>query len=405
MSVILNGGLAALSLLLGLAPLVLTARFKRALPIMMRRKVDPDYRPPVSVILPCKGLDQGFEQNILALLSQDYPDMELLFVVATDDDPAFGALQRLVTSHKAAGSRARLLTAGIATNRAQKLNNQLAAIAQCSPRCEVLVFIDSDCRPDAGFITRLIGPLSNAAVGASTGYRWYHPPVPSLGSMLRSTWNAGALPFLADPRTSHAWGGAMAIRRQTFESVGLATVWAGAVSDDMTLTVTMHKQGLRLEFVPQCMAVSYESSTLTETLEFTNRQSLISRVYFPPVWWGAAVGHAAVNLLIAYGALNLIIWTTVGGTAWPVGALCMIALPLQWINAYWLFDSIPNLLPERIQSEVRRLRWRYVLTAPLASLMTLVNTTNAAMSRRITWRGITYELRSATETIVVTEQS
>jgi hypothetical protein len=195
----------------------------------------------------------------------------------------------------------------------------------------------------------------------------------------------------------------MAIRRETFASAHIAEAWNNAVSDDMTLTVTMHRLGLRLEFVPQCMAVSYEASTLAETLEFTNRQSLISRVYFPAVWRGAAIVHASVNVLIAYGAVSAALWLESASAAALAGAACLLPLPLQMANAWWLFGSLRDLLPARIRPAVQALRWHYVVTAPLASLMTLVNTVHAATHRRITWRGITYELRSATETVVVTK--
>jgi hypothetical protein len=38
---------------------------------------------------------------------------------------------------------------------------------------------------------------------------------------------------------------------------------------------------------------------------------------------------------------------------------------------------------------------------PFASLLFLVNASAAAVSRRITWRGITYELKSSTETVIL----
>ena len=42
---------------------------------------------------------------------------------------------------------------------------------------------------------------------------------------------------------------------------------------------------------------------------------------------------------------------------------------------------------------------------PFASTLYLYNTLAAAMSRRITWRGITYELKSANETVVVSSKA
>jgi hypothetical protein len=53
-------------------------------------------------------------------------------------------------------------------------------------------------------------------------------------------------------------------------------------------------------------------------------------------------------------------------------------LPLQLANAAWLFNSARDLLPREVQVELDKLRWHYVFTAPLASLMTLINTVHAS---------------------------
>ncbi len=395
----LNLLLVALALCLGLIPLVLTARLRQRLHRMESRPFLPSHAPLASVVLPCKGLDPGFHENITALFQQDYPDLELLFVVATDDDPAYPVLAALIAQHGA--RRARLLVAGLSTVRAQKLTNQLAAVRAARPESDVLVFIDSDCRPDPGFVRRLVQPLQDVGIGATTGYRWYHPPSPTFGSLLRSTWNAGALPFLIDPKVVFAWGGAMALTRATFERAGIAAAWDRAVSDDMTLTVAVRKLGLDLQFVPSCIAVSYESSTLAETLEFTNRQSLISRIYFPPLWWGTAIGHALANVLILYGVACLAAWLYSGAAVWLAGAWCTALLLLQLVNAAWMIGAAKSLLPAAVKPHFDKLRLRYVLTAPFASIMTLFNTVHAACTRRMVWRGICYELRSPTETVVV----
>lgn len=407
MGMTVNSALVVIAFMLGIIPVLLTARLKRRLGQFGRRSRGINDCPPAAVVLPCKGLDPGFSENILSLLEQDYPSLELLFVVAAEDDPAYPALQTLLAQSAAAdksGVKATLLVAGINLNRAQKLTNQLAAINHTSAEAQVLVFIDSDCRPDRGFVRRLVEPLTEPGVGATTGYRWYHPPKPTLGSMLRSTWNAGALPFLVDPTRVFAWGGAMAIRREIFERAGIADAWRHAVSDDMTLTVAVRRMGLEVRFVPQCIAVSYEASTLAETLEFTNRQSLISRVYFPPLWWGTAIGHATANLLMFYGLLSIGIWIRSDNVTFLIGAACALLFPLQLANAAWMVNSVRELLPVKMRHELDGLRWRYVLTAPLASIMTLINTFHSLMTRRMTWRGIQYELRSPTETIVLVDK-
>ncbi len=43
-------------------------------------KIPKDYAPFVSVIVPCRGVDQGLTDNLAALWKQDYEDYELIFV-------------------------------------------------------------------------------------------------------------------------------------------------------------------------------------------------------------------------------------------------------------------------------------------------------------------------------------
>jgi cellulose synthase/poly-beta-1,6-N-acetylglucosamine synthase-like glycosyltransferase len=180
MSIAINGLLLGITLLLGLIPLLLTARLKRRLPELARQNAIGGDCPPATAILPCKGLDPGFRENVLSLMAQDYPDLELLFVVATADDPAYGALRalldELLAEHpalpdEAAGRRDQPEPCPEAHQPAGRDSSR------CRPTSRVLVFVDSDCRPDPGFIRRLVAPSRTiTAVGATTGYRWYHPP-------------------------------------------------------------------------------------------------------------------------------------------------------------------------------------------------------------------------------------
>ena len=47
----------------------------------------------------------------------------------------------------------------------------------------------------------------------------------------------------------------------------------------------------------------------------------------------------------------------------------------------------------------------HLLLWPFASALYLCNAISAAFSRRIKWRGITYELKSATEAVIISRES
>ena len=53
------------------------------------------YRPQTVLIIPCKGLDSAFRQNISSFFHQDYENYLLWFVVAEESDPAYAELCKI----------------------------------------------------------------------------------------------------------------------------------------------------------------------------------------------------------------------------------------------------------------------------------------------------------------------
>jgi ceramide glucosyltransferase len=390
--------LVALSVAFGLIPLFLTGRFRKQVKVL-GNILYPRPRGRVAVILPCKGIDPGFRDNLRAFFDQDYPSLELVFSVATADDPACPEIDAAIEEN-AGRVKAYRIVAGIENVRAQKITNLLRAVEFVGKSADILVFADSDLRPDSGFVRRLVAPLIRPQVGATTGYQWYAPPTPTLGSMLRSVWNAGALTFIADSRRNFCSGAATALRRGVFERARLAQAWDRTLSDDLTLTLEVRALGMGTMFVPSCVGVTHESSTLAQTVEYTNRQSVISRVYMPSLWWSAAIGHSLGCFFMIYGLVNLLLWLTVGGTAALIGAACLAMVPLQWVNALWLLGAVREMLPQ-LSDSLARLKWHYMFAASLAPFLSLINTINSLFTNKITWRGIRYEMRSPWETVIL----
>ena len=193
----------------------------------------PDFHPFVSVIAPSRGLENGLAENLLALVSQDYPAYEVLFVFDRNDDPAIQILKKL--DHGTV--RTKTVIAGAATDSGQKVHNLRVAVGEVDPASEVLVFVDTDARPGKLWLRQLVAPLVDDQLGASSGYRWFVPEKGGIGSRLRSVWNASIASALGgDTRRNFCWGGSTAIRRSVFERLAIRERWRGSVSDDFTVT-------------------------------------------------------------------------------------------------------------------------------------------------------------------------
>ena len=97
-----------------------------AQPFVQGRRARAAARPPVSVILPIKNLDPGFERAQLSAFVQDYPDYEILISAAELDSPALEAARRIAAAHPAAACRFIQSKAGAAVS--PKLDNLAAPL-------------------------------------------------------------------------------------------------------------------------------------------------------------------------------------------------------------------------------------------------------------------------------------
>lgn len=356
------------------------------------------YHPKAAIIVPCKGLDHGFEENIRALFAQDYRGYELIFVTESEADPAHEVLTSLIReSHKPAW----LVVAGEAQGCGQKVHNLRAALETLDAvdrRAEVIVFADSDARPTINWLGELVAPLGDNQIGATTGFRWYLPVRGGVWSWLLSVWNAGTLAVLGE-RSSLAWGGATAIRRENFERLGIKQQWDGAVSDDYVLAKTVHQAGQRIKFVPPCLMPSHADASLRELLEFSTRQMLITRVYAPRLWWLALVSNLLYSFTVWGGLVWLVVARFSGGQGETLASLLMSIFALGAMTG-WLRAAVASRLLPAHRPQLRKHQWAYVLLGPLVSLLYLYNALASALTRRMVWRGIGYEMLSPNETII-----
>ncbi|HEX8291550.1 MAG TPA: glycosyltransferase family 2 protein [Pyrinomonadaceae bacterium] len=360
------------------------------------------HMPFASVFVPCRGVDQGLRLNLLALFRQHYPAYELVFVSDSAEDPALEIARQL--SRELEGetvARSRFVVAGRATDSGQKVHNLRAAVAEADAASEVFVFVDTDARPRADWLRALVAPLADGATGAATGYRWFLPARGGLASQLRSVWNASVASALgANVRGNFCWGGSTALRRETFERLDVGGRWRGTVSDDYALTRALQESGLPVRFVPACLTASVEDCTFPELFEFTTRQLKITRVYSPRLWAFVLVSNL-LFVSVFFGGLALACARAALGLsfAWPLAVVSVVFLLGLW-KSFFRLRAVALVLEEH-HGRLRRGVWAHLLLWPLTAALFLHNATAAALSRRIVWRGIGYELKSPTETEII----
>lgn len=358
------------------------------------------YAPFVSVIAPCRGLDDDLEENLSALLRQNFPRYEVIFVVDDERDAAVEIIEKILRRGAESAER-KLFVAGKAKGESQKVHNLREALLQVSDESEIFVFVDSDARPAADWLSFLIAPLQNEKTGAATGYRWFISKKITFGAELRSVWNASIASALGANRASNfCWGGSMAVRRATFEKLGLRERLKGTLSDDFTVTRAISEARLEIAFVPQALTASIENCALPECLEFTTRQMKITRVYAPHLWKLSFVGAGLFNLVWIWGALNLFFYSPASFAFWFSLATLLLVSAFSAGKSALRLKAV-RLVLTNYESALKKQFWTQNTLWILSPALFFYNCARALLSRRIVWRGIEYRLVSPARTEIL----
>lgn len=358
-----------------------------------------DYAPPVSLVVPCKDVDPGLEENLRAYLEQNYPDYQLLLVTGDPGDPCVPILRGLHERYPRV--RSEILFSGKARGRSQKVHNLIHAVRFIRAEDRVIAFGDSDIRPGSSWLRYLVSPLKDASVGLSTGFRWYLPQRGGFASILRSVWNAGVVSLMRERGCFFAWGGAMAIRREVFERCRVVEHWRNALSDDYAISHAVQKGGRSIHFQPPCLSFSYEDCNWKELRLWCVRQISITRVYHPALWTMAFMVHL-LNVLAIWGGAFFVALRLLAGPnpPWVLPALLGAIYLCGCVKSWMRLKAITLLFPEH-GPELMKHAPAYTLWGPLAAVLSLRGLVRSLLTREIEWRGIRYRMLSPTNTVVL----
>jgi ceramide glucosyltransferase len=342
--------------------------------------------PSLTVIRPVRGLDVDAAINATAALDTGYPgEIETLFVLDDESDPALPVLRKVVAAHTAAGGgSARILFAGPPpAGRTGKLNAMIAGLSQA--RGELIGFGDSDTRPDRLVLRRVVEKLMTTpnagAAFAPVIMREVPHTVGDAGVAVMMNgiygpavaWTArhfGDVPFIM--------GQLMVFRRQALADLGDLQNLSGELVDDMAIGIRLVALGWRnvisahpLPIVVRGLGHRDFALMLRRWLIFS-RSGLPARSFKLSLWIRGA--RFWVGCILALAAL---ITGHFGAALLPAAVMLTVGLSA-------------GRLHRALGGAPLRLRYGWIpfllfTTAPIALV-------TAVLRPQVKWRGRTYQL-------------
>lgn len=214
---------------------------------------DPDFTPPVSVIVPAFNEAELIQQAITSLARSDYPDVEVVLVDDGSEDgtadlvEALGLVNVRVIRQANAGKAAALNAGLAATNR------------------QLVVMVDADTVFEPVTLRRLVQPFRNPAVGAAAGNtkvgnrkgvlgRWQHIDYVTGFNLDRRLYEM----LRCMPTVPGAIG---AFRREALEQVGGLS--SETLAEDTDVTIAIGRLGWDVVYVEDAKAYTETPPTLS----------------------------------------------------------------------------------------------------------------------------------------------
>jgi len=333
---------------------------------------------PIALIIPVRGTPPHLRELWRGICAQTRGPVRVIFVIESADDPAGAALRALTN-----GPPIEIVIAGVATERGQKIHNMLAALGRITPSDAIVVFADADITPAPDWLARLLRDLDTQHLDMTSGYRWLMAGDERWSTAFVCVINSSIASAPRDSKWANAWGGSMALRRQTIDALALPSLWDRAVLDDLTISRAVRALGGKVRSPRDVLVPSPSSYSWKDAVVFGRRQYLFTRMHAPQLWLVAA---AATTIPLAGWATALPLALT--GNKLAIGTIA-IAYALDYTRAR-LRERIPRRL-WGIESHPR-VKWldRWATPAWLALHAAVIWST--LFGRTIRWAGRTYRI-------------
>lgn len=311
------------------------------------------------VIVPAKGVDYGFDDNLISLKSQGYSNYELLAVVDSEEDPAVDVLKNVGVNY--------IKSMDVCDRCSGKVRAIYSALLKY-PDFECYVVADSDILAGKTWLESLLKPLGDPSIGASTTFPIFYPEG-GFWSKFKMFWGLVGQSMMESGLTRFVWGGSMAFRKELLDDDSLKE-FSQSISDDISILRIVKRRGLKVSYVPEARPEIHSEDGFSSFMEWSNRQTAFSIYSTDRTFqFGMIYYVASIYLMVSSIVLGVFV----------DGLFFVFLFP-------YLFNTINSL--RKVPVKV----WYFPALTLILPYVYVWNLMSGVTRRRVVWRGNSYSL-------------
>jgi ceramide glucosyltransferase len=324
--------------------------------------------PPVSVIKPVAGMEEGYLENFMSFCVQDYPVFELVFVLPPGSD----ALIHLLEELKSRFPRVDMVWVFADSNRGPnyKVGSLIAAVKKA--KYSVLVVSDSDMRVETQrYLRQTVAPFLQRRVGLVTAlYRNNH--LTGLFAGLQAlTVQTVFVPNVLFSRKvegmSYAFGATLCTSKEILASLGGMEIFLDYLADDYQIGSGIHEKGYEIYLSHAMIEQISQTKTFKQYFSQQLRAAITQRVCRPLGYLGSLLTHqvSLALLVVVVERFSLSSWvlfaTVCAVRILSTSLLNGTTIHNRELNRYlWLipFNDLMNTLIWLLSFMTDTVRWK-----------------------------------------------
>lgn len=334
--------------------------------VTRKRRNLPEFTPPVTILKPLKGVDEGLEENLRSFFRLDYHVYQLLFGVSDPNDPAVPIVERLLAEFPTQDARLVVGCRPFGLN--PKVENLATLLGHRTH--ETILISDSNVRvrpnylretacyladPSVGLVTNLFAGVGEARFGAA------------LENLQLNGFIAGGVAAASVTGVTCVVGKSMLMPMRVLEAIGGLASVRNLLAEDQAIGLKVRKAGYSIKLSHHVIDNVNQGRDLRW---FLNRHSR----------WYKIRRRMALPAYLIEPTANLtgvaLVWALANdsGVAW--GGLLVLAglgIARDALQTKLLRGSFP--------------RARHLVLSPVKDLFLLPIWVDALVNRHVQWRG------------------